>query len=232
MEFMLLFTGQKGAPAPEAAHMAEMGKYALELASRGILKRGAPLDAEPAAACVRVREGKALVTDGPFAESKEVLGGFWIIEAADREAATEIAGRCPHARHATVEVHLVKSRHQFGDSEKGAPFLLVFRMEPGSSDHGEAQGREMIAFGTELVRTATLFETARLADEEGATRIAVRGGRTLVTDGPFAESKEAVGGYGLVRVAGRAEAIDLATRFPHAKWGPVEVREVLFFDRV
>jgi hypothetical protein len=53
-----------------------------------------------------------------------------------------------------------------------------------------------------------------------------------VTDGPFAESKEAIGGYGLVRVAGRGEAIELAKRFPHARWGPVEVREILFFDPV
>ena len=52
----------------------------------------------------------------------------------------------------------------------------------------------------------------------------------LVTDGPFAEAKEAVGGYSLVRVSGRPEAIDVAKRYPHAKWGPVEVREVIYFD--
>ena len=62
-------------------------------------------------------------------------------------------------------------------------------------------------------------------------RVQVRSGNVLVTDGPFAESKEAIGGYGLVRVSGRDEAIDLALRFPHARWGPVEVREILFFDR-
>jgi len=60
----------------------------------------------------------------------------------------------------------------------------------------------------------------------------VRGGKSLVTDGPFAEAKEAVGGYSLVRVAGRAQAIELAKRYPHARWGPVEVREILFFDSV
>jgi hypothetical protein len=90
----------------------------------------------------------------------------------------------------------------------------------------------MRAFGEGLVRTATLFETGKLVFDERPARIQVRGGKALVTDGPFAESKEAVGGYGLVRVSGRDEAIDLATRFPHARWGPVEVREILFFDRV
>jgi len=52
----------------------------------------------------------------------------------------------------------------------------------------------------------------------------------LVTDGPFAEAKEVVGGYNLVRAASRAEAIELAVRCPHAKWGSVEVREIMFFD--
>jgi hypothetical protein len=90
----------------------------------------------------------------------------------------------------------------------------------------------MRAFGEGLVRTATLVETARLADAEPSARVQVRGAQTLVTDGPFAESKEAIGGYGVVRVTSRDEAIDLAARFPHARWGPVEVREVLFFDPV
>jgi hypothetical protein len=54
----------------------------------------------------------------------------------------------------------------------------------------------------------------------------------VVADGPFAESKEAIGGYGIVRVAGRRDAVEQATRWPHARWGPVEVREILFFDRV
>jgi len=232
MEFLLLFTDRKGAPAPEPAGMAEMTKFAGDLASQGILKRGAPLASESAGACVRVRDGKKFVTDGPFAESKEVVGGFWIIDVAGREAAIEIARRCPHARHATVEVHRILFRGEFEDAEAGTPFLLVFRMEPGLSDPDGAKGREMRAFGEELVRTATLFETARLADHEPGARVQVRGGKTLVTDGPFAESKEAVGGYGLVRVAGSAEAIELAQRFPHARWGPVEVREILFFDHV
>jgi hypothetical protein len=48
----------------------------------------------------------------------------------------------------------------------------------------------------------------------------------VILDGPFAESKEAVGGYSLVRLTSRAEAVELAKRYPHAKWGPVEVREV------
>ena len=232
MEFLLLFVDQKGMPAPTAVEMAPMGDYARELARRKVLKRGAPLAHESAAACVRVREGRTFVSDGPFAESKEVIAGFWIIDVADREAAIEVAARSPHASHASVEVHRTLYRGEFSDAGRGTPYFLVFRMEPGLTDPDDAKGREMREFGEGLVRTATLLETARLANQEPPARIQVRAAKTLVTDGPFAESKEAIGGYGLVRVTSRDEAIDLATRFPHARWGPVEVREILFFDRI
>ena len=56
------------------------------------------------AACVRVRQGKAHVTDGPFAETKEVVAGFYLIDARDLHEATEIAARIPSARIGTVEV--------------------------------------------------------------------------------------------------------------------------------
>ena len=87
MEFMLLFMERKGAPKGEPGGPAEMKKFAGELARQGKLRRGAQLVAESAGARVRVRDGKALVSDGPFAESKEIVGGFWIIEVASREEA-------------------------------------------------------------------------------------------------------------------------------------------------
>lgn len=232
MEFMLLFTEPKGAPTPDPGGMAEMKKYSAELASRGILRRGAPLERASDSATVRVRDGKAFVSDGPFAESKEIIGGFWIVDAADRDQAIAIARRCPHARHGVVEVHPIQQRLTYADSKQATPFLLAFRMEPGLTDPDRAKLREMIAFGEGLALDGTQIETAPLANDPPPARIETRGGKTLVTDGPFAESKEGVGGYSVVRVADRAEAIELAKRYPHARWGPVEVREILFFDPV
>jgi hypothetical protein len=237
MEFVLLFTQPKGAPAPDpaslAAGRAEMRKLARELSDKKILKCGAPLAHDAVAATVRVRGAKPLVIDGPFAESKELIAGSWVIEVADREEAIEIAKRCPHARHAPVLVSRFLYRGAFDDAENGTPFLLLFRMEPGLTDADGAKGREMRAFGETLLPAKTLIETGRLADDQEApARVEVRHGKPLITDGPFAESKEVIGGYGIVRVASRVEAIALAARFPHARWSPVEVREILFFDRV
>lgn len=58
-------------------------------------------------ACVRVQGSRAMVTDGPFAEAKEVVAGFYLLEVRDRDEALEIAARIPSATHATVEVRPV-----------------------------------------------------------------------------------------------------------------------------
>jgi hypothetical protein len=129
-------------------------------------------------------------------------------------------------------VHPLRSRASFSDAGTGTPFLLAFCMEPGLTDPDGAKLREMIAFGDALARDGTLLETAPLTGDPLPARIQARRGKTLVTDGPFAEAKEAIGGYSLVRVADRAAALEVARRYPHARWGPVEVREILFFDSV
>jgi hypothetical protein len=233
MEFLLWFTTREGAPPPpEGGGMAEMTKLSNQLARAGKLRRGAPLAAASDAVMIRRRGGTPLVSDGPFAESKEQVGGFWIVDVASREEAIEIARRSPHARYGTVEVHPIALRYAYPDKEVGTPFLLVFRMEEGLCDPDSAKLREMIEFGEALASDGMLVETAPLGAEPPPARIEVRGGKTLVTDGPFAEAKEAVGGYSVVRVAGRAAAVELARRYPHARWGPVEVREILFFDPV
>src|SRR5262249_7705025 len=213
MEFMLLFMRPVGA-LPDPDRFAEMGRFSAELASRGVLRRGAPLGREFDAACVRVRDGTSFVSDGPFAESKEVVGGFWIIDVAGRDEAIEVARRCPHAQFAAVELHAIASRYTYTDTKHGIPFLMVFRKEPGLSDPGGAKLREMLAFSEGLDREGKMIETAPLAGDPLPARIEPRAGRGLVTDGPFAESKEGVGGYGVVLAVDRAEAIELASRDP------------------
>jgi hypothetical protein len=80
-----------------------------ELAARGVLVMASPLAPPSAARTVRVRRGKVSVTDGPFAETKEHLGGFLIIEAADLDEATRIAAETPIARYASLEVRELRA---------------------------------------------------------------------------------------------------------------------------
>ena len=75
-----------------------------ELTSRGQYLDGSQLQSIDTASSVRVRNGKQMVTDGPFAETREQLGGFFLIEATDADEATRIAGRIPSARMGAIEV--------------------------------------------------------------------------------------------------------------------------------
>ena len=78
-----------------------------ELAASGHRILAAALEQVASAAAVRVRDGRLSATDGPFAETNEQLGGFWLIEARDLNEAIHIAGRLPSARIGTVEVRPV-----------------------------------------------------------------------------------------------------------------------------
>ena len=85
----------------------ESTQLAFDLHAAGKFVSAAPLHPTSAATSVRVREGKRLVTDGPFAETHEQLGGFFMVDAADLDEAISIAAKIPMARSGTVEVRPV-----------------------------------------------------------------------------------------------------------------------------
>jgi len=74
----------------------------------GHYKGGNPLQPVATATTVRVRDGKAMSTDGPFAETREQLGGYYLVDAADRDEATSIAARIPGARLGSIEVRPIQ----------------------------------------------------------------------------------------------------------------------------
>ncbi len=122
-------------------------------------------------------------------------------------------------------------RNVYRDLGEGAPYLFAFCAEPRIEDADGSKLREMLDFSEMLAQQNKLLETAPLRQDLPRARVETRGGKSVVIDGPFAEAKEVVGGYGFVRAASRAEAIEIAKRYPHAKWGPVVLREIQFFDR-
>jgi hypothetical protein len=78
-----------------------------ELSASGHYLAAAPLHPTSTASTVQVREGRRMVTDGPFAETREQLGGYFLVEAADVDEALSIAARIPGARYGTIEVRPV-----------------------------------------------------------------------------------------------------------------------------
>jgi hypothetical protein len=92
-------------PTPEA--VAAMSKYNDELRQAGMLLSLDGLHPTSKGARVSFAGGKASVTDGPFAEAKEIVGGYWLIDAKSKEDAVEWAARCPGADGDTIEVRQV-----------------------------------------------------------------------------------------------------------------------------
>jgi len=85
----------------------ESAGYAMELHAAGKRVMAAPLHPTVTATTVRTHEGKRIITDGPFAETREQLGGFYIVDADNLDQAIEIAGRIPAGRWGTVEIRPV-----------------------------------------------------------------------------------------------------------------------------
>jgi hypothetical protein len=83
---------------------SEYGAFTQSIIQSGHFKAGDGLQPSTTATTVRVREGKVLTTDGPFAETREQLGGYYLVEAKDLDAAIAIAARIPGARNGSVEV--------------------------------------------------------------------------------------------------------------------------------
>ena len=93
-------------PSPEEA-MAQNKRYAAftqEVRERGLFRAGEALEPTNTATTVRVRDGRTLVTDGPFAETKEFLGGFYLLECRDLDEAIELAKRIPAVERGSIEI--------------------------------------------------------------------------------------------------------------------------------
>jgi len=105
---LLIYMDENAMSDPEREHCyVESTQLAQELYTKGQFVASAPLHPVATATSVRVREGKSLVTDGPFAETREQLGGFYLINAQDLDEAIAIANRIPGARVGTVEIRPV-----------------------------------------------------------------------------------------------------------------------------
>lgn len=109
MKYMLLIYSEENAWTPEEREhcIAESTELTHELHAQGKYLGASPLLPVAMATSVRVREGKRVVTDGPFAETREQLGGYFLIDARDMNEAISIASRIPGARKGTVEVRPV-----------------------------------------------------------------------------------------------------------------------------
>lgn len=162
---------------------------------------------------MRVRDGRTLVTDGPFAEYKELVGGFDVLDVDGLDHALDLAAAHPVARFGALEVREVVAvpgstgTAALAAEDAGAGhYLLLLAEQPGAADApGGAAG-------------------FRFAPADDARTVRVRDGRTEVATGPYEGAPDQVGGVAVVVAPDLDAAIEAAAAHPVARVGAVEVR--------
>ena len=109
MQYLLLIYSNEAdrpdqSPEDMAKYLEAYKLFTEDIVKKGQFKAGDALKPVDTATTVRVRDGKTVTTDGPFAETKEQLGGYYLVEAPDLDEACAIAARIPTAKHGSIEV--------------------------------------------------------------------------------------------------------------------------------
>jgi hypothetical protein len=108
VQYLLLIYGEEPTEAPSQELsdqvMADYWAYEKAVADAGVKLGGNALQGSQTATTVRLKDGERVVTDGPFAETREVLGGYYLLDVPDLDAALDWAARCPGAKYGSVEV--------------------------------------------------------------------------------------------------------------------------------
>jgi hypothetical protein len=137
LRFMMLMIPkgyEKAAPGamPDAEAVAAMMKYNEALQEAGVLRGLDGLHPPSMGARVSFQGGKPMVTDGPFIETKEVLGGYWMIEVGSKEEAIEWAKRCPASDNEVIEIRQVQEMSDFpADVQEAAAGFEQMQAEAG-----------------------------------------------------------------------------------------------------
>ena len=232
MRYMLIHTADPDVAAEwdEDENWASFSSWVEETVRSGVSLQGSRLRPTADATTVKIRDGELIITDGPYAETKEQVAGYDVLECASLDEAVQWAGRHPHSWLGSIEVRALP------DSAPAVPLpapgegkirymMLVCtdpavdprefaRVEPVDPWVAETNGRGVRLYGSEL-------------EPPGSARtVRVRDSRTIVTDGPFAETKEQLAGYYMVEAKDLDDAISIAARIPSAKFGSIEVRPI------
>jgi hypothetical protein len=228
MKYLAFIWSERLSTAAELAVMRrEIPGYDEEMTRRGVYLFGRELELPETAATVRVRDGETLVSDGPFAETKEFVAGFDLLDCADLEEAVEVTAKSPVTWFKTAEIRpfpderpLSQEASAFGRGEDGGatPYLLaVWTDGQAGAEADEAWRQDLRARGLHILGGA-------LGGAAEATTVRVRDGQTLLGDGPATGTGAFIASIDVVRCAERQQAIKLAAAHPAARDHAIEVR--------
>jgi hypothetical protein len=243
MKYLMLHSVDHDTPAEAAARATPeaLDAWIEEMTARGLLLEGSKLQPVADATTVRAPGGRAVVTDGPFAETKEQVAGYDVIDCPDLDSAVAVAAAHPTTHVGSIEVRAFAP---------GMPDPVV----PQSPARGKyrylmlvcADMRRAMAAASEAGRAADTGADADEGNDDVDAWIDDLGDRRLygwalelpdravtvrrvddkivTTDGPFAETKEQIAGYDLLECSDLDEAISAAASHPVAGGGVIELR--------
>jgi hypothetical protein len=241
MRFIMLVKSDANAEAgvmPDAKLLSEMGAYNEKLSKAGLMLAGDGLQASSKGARVRISGKQAVVTDGPFTEGKELVAGFWVIQAKSKAEVVDWARRVPF-QDGEIEIRQLFETDDFPVDpaekpdgwreqedrfrEAAAParkpgttrYMLLLKADKNTEagmPPNEKLLAEMGGLVEEMAKAGALLAGEGLQPSSKGARVRFAGGKTTVTDGPFTEAKELVAGYAVVQVASKAEAVEWARR--------------------
>jgi hypothetical protein len=232
MNYLLLIWAD-GMPASDDLAMLQrdIPGWVEEMDRRGVRRFGRELDLPETASTVRVRDGRTVVTDGPFAETKEFIAGFDVLDCASLDEAIEVAARSPIARVQALEVRPVGAELElgerafaFGRGEDGADRPYLLSVWAGAAAPTPSLGEETETWRQELAERGVQVLGNALGALKTARTIRVRDGRTLIGEGPGTEIDELLAEIDVVSCADRRQAIEVAATHPGARREAVEVR--------
>ena len=252
MRYMLIHAvdqARVGDLPPEAGQ--EFEAWADEMVSRGIELDGARLHSVADATTVRAGEGEVQVTDGPFAETKEQIAGYDVIETPDLDTAIAVAAAHPTLHVGAIEVRPFEAGmprpevpETVAEGKRRYLMLVCADMrramaeaatpqDEASPDLWDAPDPEPVTEDDPLGIDAWVERVSDrriygwpLAFPDTAVTVRRVDDRVVTTDGPFAETKEQVAGYDLLECHDLDEALDAARTHPVARGGAIEIRPV------
>jgi hypothetical protein len=250
MRFMMIVKSNADSEAgvlPDEKMLSAMGAYNESLIKAGIMLAGEGLQASAKGARVRYANGKFTVTDGPFAETKELVAGFWIIQVKSKDEAIELAKRVPF-EDGEVELRQIWEMEELVGSapkpaewkefEQGARAPVPARKPQTTrymtllkadrkTEAGVAPDEKLLAamgaLMDEVTKSGALLSGEGLQPSSKGAKIRYSGNKRTVIDGPFTEAKELVAGVSILQFKTKQEAVDFARRCLqiHVDWAQV-----------
>ena len=220
--------------APDPAVMAGVGKLVQDGMKANVFVSGEGLKPSSERMHIAYRNGKRTITDGPFAEAKELIAGFGLMRVRSKEEALAWCDKFAavigdHELFLSPVVEPWDLGMMAKPKEAPLRFLAIQKLDESvpKAPPDAVEAARMAALLEEATNAGVLQSAGPLAGTQRGARVRFKGGKHTVIDGPFTESKELVAGYAILDLPSKTEAIEWAKRFGDiVKVNEVEIREL------